>query len=250
MRAALLIQICGLLLFSERSLEAMERDMVRIPAGSFLPFLTSAKEKPRVVHEFLIDKDTVKNSEFAEFLNDSPAWRKENAKLSFVDESYLNDFKRNAEKSPSSSVVNVSWYAARAYCKWKGKRLPQTSEWERIAVSELSGSDKEKILNRILDWYASPTKKISSNDSGAYEDRYGVRNLFGDVWEWVEDFNSYSSSSFSDREGNSKGAFCASGTANVKDKTDYASFMRYAYRNSLKAKYSAPNLGFRCAKSV
>ncbi|EQA43814.1 sulfatase-modifying factor enzyme 1 [Leptospira broomii serovar Hurstbridge str. 5399] len=224
--------------------------MVKISAGFFLPFLTSEKEKPILVKEFLMDSDSVTNAEFAEFLEKNPAWKKGSAKSSFVDDMYLNDFEEKRIKYPGYSVVNISWFAARAYCNWKGKRLPTTSEWERIAQSELNDKSKQQILKKILDWYAEPAKTVDSKSFKSYTDRYGVRDLFGNVWEWVEDFNSFSSSIFSDREGAARGSFCASGTATVKDKTDYASFMRYAYRNSLKAKYSASNLGFRCAKNI
>ncbi|EPG76228.1 sulfatase-modifying factor enzyme 1 [Leptospira fainei serovar Hurstbridge str. BUT 6] len=224
--------------------------MVKISAGFFLPFLTSEKEKPISVKEFLIDSDSTTNEEFFEFLRNNPVWKKGSAKSSFVDDMYLINFEEERIKYPKYSVVNISWFAARAYCNWKGKRLPTTSEWERIAQSELSGESKRWVLKKILDWYSEPTGTAVSKSFKSYTDQYGVRNLFGNIWEWVEDFNSFSSGSFSDREGAARGSFCATGAATVKDKTDYASFMRYAYRNSLKAKYSASNLGFRCAKNI
>ena len=34
-----------------------------------------------------------------------------------------------------------------------------------------------------------------------------------------------------------------------KDLNNYASFMRFAMRSSVKAKYSVQNLGFRCVKT-
>jgi formylglycine-generating enzyme len=44
--------------------------------------------------------------------------------------------------------------------------------------------------------------------------------------------------------------FCASGSFGASDKEDYAAFMRFAFRGSLKANYTVGNLGFRCAKNL
>jgi sulfatase modifying factor 1 len=42
--------------------------------------------------------------------------------------------------------------------------------------------------------------------------------------------------------------FCGSGALGASSFDDYAAFMRYAFRSSLKAHYTVPNLGFRCAQ--
>jgi sulfatase modifying factor 1 len=44
--------------------------------------------------------------------------------------------------------------------------------------------------------------------------------------------------------------FCASGALAAIDKENYAAYMRYAFRGSLKAKYTVSNLGFRCADTI
>jgi len=41
--------------------------------------------------------------------------------------------------------------------------------------------------------------------------------------------------------------FCGGGGQNAKDRGDFPAFMRFAFRSSLRAGYTVPNLGFRCA---
>jgi formylglycine-generating enzyme required for sulfatase activity len=75
--------------------------------------------------------------------------------------------------------------------------------------------------------------------------------MHGLIWEWVFDFNTSLNSP--DSRGGSeidRNFSCAAGSANAANPADYASYMRYAFRQSLKAGYTVHNLGFRCAKSI
>ena len=44
--------------------------------------------------------------------------------------------------------------------------------------------------------------------------------------------------------------FCGSESVNATDLMNYAAFMRYAFRGSIKADFSVQNLGFRCVKDT
>jgi formylglycine-generating enzyme required for sulfatase activity len=75
--------------------------------------------------------------------------------------------------------------------------------------------------------------------------------MHGVVWEWVADFSTAMVTG--DARGDTgldRQLFCGSGAQGAKDIQDFASFMRYAFRSSLKASYTVPNLGFRCAKDL
>ena len=47
-----------------------------------------------------------------------------------------------------------------------------------------------------------------------------------------------------------KNLFCGSGSLNASDLMNYAAFIRYAFRGSVKANYAVKNLGFRCVKDT
>jgi formylglycine-generating enzyme required for sulfatase activity len=75
-----------------------------------------------------------------------------------------------------------------------------------------------------------------------------VHDLFGLVWEWVLDFNSAMLTTDARNAGTKDSlAFCGGGAINATDKANYPSFMRVAFRSSLRADYTTNNLGFRCA---
>ena len=145
-------------------------------------------------------------------------------------------------------VTNVSWFAAQAYCKARGLRLPTTEQWEYAladaAVAQtLCGADRS---NGSL----SPIRRAPPAIGGP-PNGYGLRDMVGLVWEWTLDFNAYATTAESrSSDGKDDGAFCGGASAGVSDATDYPAFMRYAMRASLKADYTADNVGFRCAGAV
>ena len=44
--------------------------------------------------------------------------------------------------------------------------------------------------------------------------------------------------------------FCGAGSLGASDRGNYAAFMRFGFRSSLRAGYTVHNLGFRCAKDM
>jgi len=103
------------------------------------------------------------------------------------------------------------------------------------------------VRARSLEWLAEPNG-AGPGAVGGDANGYGVRDLVGLVWEWTKDFNAYTTAAESrDPNGKDGALFCGGASSGVDDASDYPAFMRYAMRASLKANYTADNLGFRCA---
>jgi len=196
--------------------------IVFIKSGSYVPFSKEAGESAKVyLKSFYLEEHLVTNEEFLRFVRANPSWRKSKVKSIFADRNYLknwnNDLKLGKNVDPSAPVTYLSWFAARAYCKWIGGRLPTTDEWE----------------------YA--TKKKSA-------DLVRVSNVDRVIWEWTEDFNSILLTDSHTDDGNSPSVLsCGGSSVNVNDPKNYSAFLRYSFRSSLKANYCIPNLSFRCA---
>ena len=83
----------------------------------------------------------------------------------------------------------MSWYAAVAYCHWRGKRLPTEAEWEHAAKGELNGD---------VPWGNDAADKGRANYGGSGigstsavgsypANVYGLFDMAGNVWEFLAD---------------------------------------------------------------
>lgn len=231
-------------------------EMVLVKGGSYVP-LYGKKQEEVIVNDLYMDEYPVTNAEFLDFVKKNEKWQKSNVKKIFADGNYLvkweNDTLLNADAKPNSPVTNISWFAANAYCDCQGKRLATVDEWEYAAMSDETIPDARKLESYnqiILDWYEKP--KTYQNEVGnTFKNYYGAYDMHGLVWEWTSDFNSVliTGESRSDSAENNN-LFCGSGSLNATDLMNYAAFIRYAFRGSVKANYSVQNLGFRCVKDI
>jgi iron(II)-dependent oxidoreductase len=146
------------------------------------------------VRDFWIERHKVTNAEFAEFLN-TTGLRPPGTERRFDDEDPDARIHRSGvrwiadpgfERHPA---VEVSWFGARDYCAWKGRRLPTEAEWEKAARG---GDDK-----RPFPWGPAPpaphlavfgrpynaTEPTQGRPDGASP--YRVEDMLGNLREWT-----------------------------------------------------------------
>lgn len=218
---------------------------VKLPKEVYVPVFRDPGETDTTVGPLFIDETPVTNQEFLSFVRKYPQFVRSKVPALYADKGYLSHwtsdtgFKKSEANFP---VTHVSWFAARKYCAAQGKRLPTIAEWE-VA----SDAQNPKIESKILEWYAEPGSKLRSvgKEPG---NRFGVKDAHGLIWEWVDNFAEAIMSGDSRGGSSTESLFCGGAALKAKDPKLYATFMRFAFRSSLTAKYDSANLGFRCVR--
>jgi formylglycine-generating enzyme required for sulfatase activity len=206
---------------------------------------------------YRLDREPVTNAQFLAFVTRHPEWRRGRIPAIYADASYLANWQGpmqpGAKATPAQPVVQVSWYAARAYCEAQGARLPTWYEWEYAAAADetrIDARDDPAWKERILAWYGRSSAAALPSIGRTPANVYGVRDLHGLVWEWVEDYAGLMVSGDSRDQGDpDKLKFCGAGALSAENRDEYAVLMRMAMLSSLEAHYTTGNLGFRCASN-
>lgn len=227
-----------------------------VEGGNFRSVLPPMEGVAEVlVEDFMLDTQPVTNAEFLAFVTRHPEWRRGTVNALFADENYLvhwdGPLTLGDIAGKEQPVVNISWFAARAYCDSRGGRLPDWHEWEFVAAAsetQLDARNDPAWRQEILGWYSQTGGKtlpvVGRNPANAY----GVQDMHGLVWEWVEDFNALLVSSDNREQGGAdKLEFCGAGAMTMEEKENYAILMRTAMLSSLAGRDTTRNMGFRCA---
>lgn len=233
-------------------------ERAHIAAGQFAPLYgLDTGQSALPVGEFWIDRLPVTNNQFKNFVDQHKEWDPTQVNVLLSDEGYLSHWPdKGARRIPleadlQAPVVHVSWFAAQAYCEFVGGRLPSVLEWEYVAAASETKQDASRdpeFVARILAWYSNPQGVHLSSVGQTPANYWGVSDLHGLIWEWTSDFNSIFVAGDNRREDDRlKNLFCGDAATGAARREDYAAFMRYALRNSLQARFTLGNLGFRCA---
>ncbi|XP_074645343.1 formylglycine-generating enzyme-like [Tubulanus polymorphus] len=164
-------------------------------------------------------------------------------------------------------VVHVSWNDAVKYCNWLNKRLPTEAEWEytcqggrKNRLYPWGNKEMPKGKHYMNIWQGKFPAENSKEDGYIStapvtefpaQNKYGMKNIVGNVWEWTADWWQVNHSSAKSK--NPTGAI--SGKDKVKKGGSYMCHKDTCYRYRCAARSqntpdsSAGNLGFRCASS-
>jgi formylglycine-generating enzyme required for sulfatase activity len=234
------------------ALLALAAGMKPVPGGSYAPPYPASGGRAVEVAPFALDERPVTNGEYLAFVRAHPDWSRSRVAPLVADPEYLShwagDFELGPQADPAQPVTFVSWFAATAYCRAQGKRLPSEAEWELAASPSAEGADaKAEAERRILAFYARPRGPLPrAGDTPA--NAYGIRDLYGVVWEWVADWGATVLPA--DPRRGEDGEFCGGAAAGAAAPESYATFMRFAFRASVEPRFALHHLGFRCARSA
>lgn len=245
--------------------------MVRIPAGEFRMGSNSSSysvESPLhsvVIDAFSIDKYEVTNAQYKMFVDANPEWRKDRIPQKYHDGGYLKHWIGNTYPSGKGNhpVIYVSWYAAMAYARWTGRRLPTEAEWEKAAGRQQvnlqypwGNSINSSRANYGKPWGITP----QTTAAGQYlANRYGLYDMIGNVSEWCIDAYDPVFYGRSPRRNPVAGSPISSIVANFRNMTgrrvlrggswyNTAKNVRVTNRHGKNSALTTSYIGFRCVK--
>jgi serine/threonine-protein kinase len=221
------------------SLATNTGEMVLVPAGAFL---AGQDKHSETLPAFYIDRTEVSNAAYARFCQ---------AKQHPLPKGFAADH-------PGDPVVNVTFVEAQEFAGWAGKRLPEALEWEKAARGTDGrtypwGDQADPVRANVAD---SPGARksvmpVSALEAGASP--YRALNMTGNVWEFVHELKTPSEQA-------------VRSFAQILMPPPAASEPWYTIRGgafdrplahgvvyewmSIPARFAAPDIGFRCAKSA
>lgn len=242
------------------SCEASRRDLVLIPAGEFIadgPGDPSSSfdeyvqpERRERLHAFLMDRVEVSNAAFAAYA--AMADRTGHRPLSYPRSVFYREIALS-----NHPAVQVTYAAADAFCRFMGKRLPTSLEWEKAARGGVFLDERQQHSNpnprRNVPWgtqtLLGPANIEGANDGytlsapiesfPAGASPYGLLNMSGNASEWT------STRPSDDPESDMR----------LLRGGDWASPLKLehwtiAYENRKSEAHTDLSIGFRCAADI
>lgn len=255
-----------------------------IPAGEFQMGSNNSKadngEKPLhnvYVDAFYMDKHLVTNAQYMEFVTANPQWHKSSKwyewgkkqKTSIAKRYHDGDYLKHwhehiyPKEKADHPVTWVSWYAAMAYARWVGKRLPTEAEWEKAARGGLT--EQEYPWGNTID-FSQANYNSSVGDTtpvGEYPaNGYGLHDMAGNAWEWCldtydADFYTHSPHRNPISGANTDESVTNELTNNTSFRVlrggswlDSPQYIRSAFRYKINPTLTLARIGFRCVQAV
>ena len=237
-----------------------------VPGGAFrsvLPEGVAAAASP--VEPFALQRMPVTNGDYLEFVRNHPEWQRGRVPGTLADSHYLQHWagplELGSQARADQPVTKVSWFAARAYCDSHEARLPRWIEWEFSAAADEHVADarrdpmwRQGILAALSRSPGLPLPAVGHKPANLY----GIYDLHGVVWEWVEDFDTlFAPPGQSEHEHagmpmshGDTAMSCGAAALSVSDPENYPMILRLAVLASLNRNSTTADLGFRCARSI
>ena len=122
---------------------AANAQMRGIPGGSFSMGTSNGKENESPAHEVALSPFSIDAYEVTRAQYDScvqagkclPAHDQDGLCIAWNGKSFIRVVLPQNQTGPQSPVVCVTWYQARDYCGYKGKKLPSEAQWEYAALA-------------------------------------------------------------------------------------------------------------------
>lgn len=265
---------------TECAWRALQHEMAYVPSGSVRILqdtvidqdrrysLSEYAGDPIPVESFYIDRDCITNADYARFVKaggyDKPQlWPEDTLPwvLQFVDRTGHTGPRFWEGGSPPEDqldhpVVGICWYEASAYARWAGKRLPTGAEWQRAGTWPKShsgdGTEQRYPWGNAFEpskanlWKNDFCEPIPVDALLQGSTPNGVRQLIGNVWEWLD--ARYSPAA----EGDVK-ILLEEVMAEVRGgafDTYFASQATCQFRTGQPILHRATNVGFRCCVST
>lgn len=206
--------------------------MVKMPGGDFVHPGSNDGLKLHV-DPFQLEVTPVTWKQYKQVMEGTPFWTETIA-------AHEDEF------HPDAPVTYVTYDDAQAYAKAIGRRLPTEIEWEYAAA----GGNKREPFKLQPDeaaemtWYGGAKKTVKIVGQGK-PNNYGLYDLHGNVWEWVDDLaGNYSRKDARNPNSGNDNLGCGN-VAN--DNGSYAWFLRAAVRSAARRHQPMRFRGFRCA---
>jgi formylglycine-generating enzyme required for sulfatase activity len=215
------------------------------------------------VRDFWIERHKVTNAEFAAFLNARGITSADSQRRYDADDADARIHLRPAVEQHAGwivdrgyehhPVVEASWFGARDYCAWRGRRLPTEAEWEKAA----RGGDRRRYpwgdapptpAHAVFGRAYNATEPTDGRPAGASP--YDVHDLVGNLREWTATMLR----PYPYRHDDGREPFTGAGSVVVRGGShdDAAETLSVTARRSYDRRGAAAghhHVGFRCATS-
>jgi formylglycine-generating enzyme required for sulfatase activity len=249
----------------EKITETNNSEMLLIPAGEFQMGSSVGGSGELPIHtvwldSFYIDLFEVTHEQFSAFL-DSEGNQEEGGET-WLDADATGLHLSSSEESwqveegyESHPIFELTWYAANAYCQWRGARLPTEAEWEKAARGTILED------GRVYPWGIGEIDNDKANFNRYYEETlpvgslpagvssYGVHDLAGNISEFTADWydrDYYSNSPIENPTGPESGDMRVVRGGSYYDQPH---LLLSTYRLGVNPNWSNNVTGFRCALS-